>query len=96
LGIGDSFLREVKRPGHKADHLPHLKVKYEWSCNSTPPYVFMGGTYLGSGTILPSPLPWDRVLQKLIVAHILNICPAFYGTQRFITVFGGIRQWTLC
>jgi hypothetical protein len=32
--------------------------------------------------------PWSRILlQKLIVPHLVKKFPAFYGTQRFITVF---------
>jgi hypothetical protein len=31
--------------------------------------------------------PWSRVLQKLIVPHLIKKRSALYGTQRFITMF---------
>jgi hypothetical protein len=35
------------------------------------------------------------LLQKLIVAQLVNKFPAFYGTQRFITTFIKSRYWSI-
>ena len=58
---------------------------------------FMRGSYF-----LPNPLlsylltPWSRVLpEKLKRPNLLNKFPAFYGTQRFITVLTRARHLSL-
>jgi hypothetical protein len=33
--------------------------------------------------------------EKLIITQLLRKYPAFYGTQRFITVFTGACHWSL-
>jgi hypothetical protein len=39
---------------------------------------------------------WSEVLlEKLIVTHLVRNFPAFYGTQRFITVFTRAHHWSL-
>jgi hypothetical protein len=38
------------------------------------------------------PTPWMGVPEKLIITPKF---PAFYGTQRFITVFTRAHQWTV-
>jgi len=38
--------------------------------------------------------PWGRVLlEKLIVAELVNKFPAFYATRKFVTVFTRARQF---
>jgi hypothetical protein len=40
--------------------------------------------------------PWNRVLlEKPRVTQLINKFPAFYGTQKFITVFISVHHWTL-
>jgi hypothetical protein len=37
--------------------------------------------------------PWKRVLlEKLIITQLAKKFPAFYGTQRFITIFTRIHH----
>jgi hypothetical protein len=37
----------------------------------------------------------DRVLEKLIVNHLMKIFPAFYGIRKLITVFTRSCHWSL-
>jgi len=40
--------------------------------------------------------PWSRdLLGKVKVAWLVNKCPAFYGTRRFISVFTRAHHWTV-
>jgi hypothetical protein len=40
--------------------------------------------------------PWYRiVLEKLKFPQLIKICPAFYGTRRFITVFTNALTWAV-
>jgi hypothetical protein len=40
--------------------------------------------------------PWSRVLlEKLRFTKLVKKFSAFYGTQRFITVFTTARHWSL-
>jgi hypothetical protein len=40
--------------------------------------------------------PWSKVLlEKLIVTQLVNKFPAYYGTQRFSTVFRIVHHWLL-
>jgi hypothetical protein len=39
--------------------------------------------------------PWSTVLEKLTVPQLVKKFPAFYGTQRFITVFTTTCHWSL-
>jgi hypothetical protein len=38
---------------------------------------------------------WRRLLEKLIVTHLVMKFPAFYRTRRFITVFARASDWIL-
>jgi hypothetical protein len=39
--------------------------------------------------------PWSRVIEKLIVAHLVNKFPDSYETRMFTAVMTWTRQWTL-
>ena len=39
--------------------------------------------------------PWSRVLEKLTGLQLVKKFPAFYGTQRFSTVFTSARHLSL-
>jgi hypothetical protein len=41
------------------------------------------------------PTTWSWVLEKMIVAQLVKKFRAFYGTQRFITVFTTTRHWSI-
>jgi hypothetical protein len=49
-----------------------------------------------SRRILLHGVPWNRVLlEKLIPSQLVRKFLAFYGTERFITVFTTAHHWTL-
>jgi hypothetical protein len=44
--------------------------------------------------LCPVLTPWSRVFEQLLVAQLVSFL-AFYGTQRFVTVFTRACQWSL-
>jgi len=66
------------------------------SISPLPQYAFMVcGALLNTGTILLFTLLINQLLGKLIVTHLVNKFPEFYGKRRFITVFIRIRHHSI-
>jgi hypothetical protein len=83
-GYTMDFYPGPKRLEHEADHLPPcgIKIMNEWNYISTTP--------MSSWHITHS-------LRELSPAQLAasQELPAFYGTQRFITVFTRSLHWSL-
>lgn len=58
----------------------------------TPHYEFERGSNIKHNVTFAL-TPWNTVLGKLIVAHLIKILPCFHGTRRFITVYTKAQNW---
>jgi hypothetical protein len=38
---------------------------------------------------------WNRIIEKLIVAYLVNKFPVFYGIRKFTTMFSRAHHWSL-